>query len=157
MLVWTEWDTTMLSDNTKRRDEWREMGFFCDRDDQRKEWRFLGSMLGLLGFRDTLLDYIEDPVNDYQSEHEHYGPNWCLEIMTWPEPGFDHHAIRGSILDLKRLADIVEKKLVGARPGQTICIKDEFATDTPYSLILDVRDKDFDPAEADPVISRGLE
>ena len=144
----------MPSDATKRREEWRELGFFCDRDDQKKEWRLIGSRLGLLGFRDVLLDYVEDTSNDYQSEHEHYGPNWCLEIMTWPEAGFDDHAIRGSLMDLKRLADIVETKLVGAKPGQTISIKDEFVTNTLYALVLDVREDGFDPAEADPVIPK---
>src|SRR5579872_6951271 len=90
------------------------------------------------------------PANDYQSEHDHYGPNWCLEIMTWLEAGFDDHAIRGSLADLKRLADIVDTKLVGAKRGQTISIKDEFVTSTPYVLVLDVREDGFDPADADP-------
>ncbi len=46
------------------------------------------------------------------SEHKHYG---ALEVMTWTTAGFDHHAIRGSLLDLRRLASFVEAKLADAR------------------------------------------
>jgi len=31
--------------------------------------------------------------------------------MTWPEAGFDHHAIRGSLTDLARLAELIEENL----------------------------------------------
>ncbi len=48
------------------------------------------------------MEYASDPGNDYQSEHEHYGPYSYLEIMTWPEPSFDDHAIRGPLPDLMR-------------------------------------------------------
>ena len=73
--------------------------------------------------------------------------------MTWPEPGFDHLAVRGSLLDLKRLAAIVEAKVGAAKPGETICIRDEFSANTPYTLLLEVREDGFDPAEADPMLS----
>src|ERR1700730_4707867 len=148
----------MPSDATNQatRREWRELGFFYNRNDELKTWRLIGSRSGLLRFRDALLEYAGDPSNDYQSEHEHCGPNWYLEIMTWPEPGFDDHAIRGSLMDLKRLADIVDTKLVGAQPGETICIKEEFATNTLYALVLGVREEGFDPAEADPIIPKEL-
>jgi hypothetical protein len=64
----------MPSDGTNQatRREWRELGFFCDRNDQKKEWRLIGSRSGLLRFHDALLEYVDDPCNDYQSEHEHY-------------------------------------------------------------------------------------
>ena len=90
------------------------------------------------------------PSNDYQSEHAHFGPYWYLKIMTWPEPGFDDHAIQGSLPDLERLATIIEAKLATAQPGDEICIRDEFAPNTPYALVLEVRKDGFDPAQADP-------
>jgi hypothetical protein len=136
------------------RREWRDLGFYYDRNDQTREWRLVGSRSGLLRFRDALLEYVDDPGNDYKSEHEHYGPYSYLEIMTWPEPGFDHHAIRGSMPNLKRLAAIVEAKLAVAQAGEAVCIREEFAANTPYALILDVREDDFDPAQADPMLPK---
>ena len=144
----------MLSDATNQatRREWRELGFFYDRDDRNKVWTLTGSCAGLLRFRDALCSYVADPRNERTSEHEHYGPYGYLEIMTWPTPGFDDHEIRGSLADLARLAAVVEKQLAAARPGSKIRIQEEFATDSPYVLILDVRENGFDPASAD----RGL-
>jgi len=101
--------------NEATRREWRELGFFYDRNDQQKLWELIGSRSGLMRFRDALSEYAEDPNNDYESEHKHYGPYLYLEIMTWPEPGFDDHAIRGSLPDLKRLAAI-ERLMRGLHP-----------------------------------------
>ena len=136
-----------IRERTRR--EWRELGFFYSRDEETKVWKLVGSRSGLLGFRDVLLEYADDPSNDYKSEHEHYGPNY-LEIMTWPEPGLDDHAIHGSLTDLRRLAAIVEGRLGRSQAGEVIRIRDEFAANSPYALILDVREDDFDPARADP-------
>ena len=143
--------------NQATRREWRELGFFHGRNDQTRAWKFIGSQSGLLRFRDALLAYVADPGNIEKSEHEHYGPYSYLQIMTWPEPGFDHHAIRGSLSDLKRLAAIVEAKLAEAHAGEVVCIWDEFAANTPYGLILEVREDGFDPAEADPLLPKEFE
>jgi hypothetical protein len=72
--------------------------------------------------------------------------------MTWPEPGFDDHAIHGSLADLKRLAAIVENRLAVAQLGDSVCIQGEFAANSPYALILEVREDDFDPALADSTL-----
>jgi hypothetical protein len=69
--------------------------------------------------------------------------------MTWPDAGFDGNAIRGSLTGLARLAELVEAKLATAEPGSRIVIRDEFAANSPYSLVLDVRADGFDPASAD--------
>ena len=143
--------------NQWTRREWRELGFFYDRNDQTKAWRLIGSRSGLMRFRDALLTYVADPGNKQKSEHEHYGPYSYLEIMTWPEPGFDDHSIRGTLPDLKRLATIVEAKLAVAHAGEVVCIRDEFAANTPYALILEVREDGFDPAEADPMLPKEFE
>jgi len=145
----------MPSDATNKmtRREWRALGFFYDRNDETKVWRIVGSRSGLLRFRDVLLEYADDPNNDYKSEHEHYGPCY-LKIMTWPEPGFDDYGIQGSLADLKRLAVIVENRLAATQVGDSFCIKDEFAANNPYALILEVREDDFDPARADPMLPK---
>ena len=83
---------------------------------------------------------MDDPRNGTKSEHQHYGPYMYLEVMTWPEAGFDAHAIRGPLADLTRLAKLIEAKLATAHPGH-----DEFAIDSPYALILDLREDGFDP------------
>ena len=95
---------------------------------------------------------MADPRNALESEHEHYGPYSYLEIMTWPEVGFDDHAVRGSVADLARLAVLIETKLATARAGSSVIIQEEFATDSPYALVLDVREDGFDPATADPML-----
>lgn len=144
----------MPSDATNKatRQEWRELGFFYDRDDQGKVWRLTGSRAGLLRFRDALLSYVADPRNTLKSEHEHYGPYGYLEVMTWPEAGFDAHAIRGPLADLGRLASLIEDKLAAARPGSAVRIREEFAPESPYALVLEVKEDGFDPATADPLL-----
>ena len=142
--------------NQMTQKEWRELGFFYDRDDTTKVWKLTGSQSGLLQFRDALLAYAADSSNDYTSEHAHYGPYMYLEIMTWPEAGFDEHAIRGSLPDLQRLATIIGVQLAKAQPGETIRIQSEFAVHSPYALILVVREDGFDPVEADPLFSKNI-
>jgi len=136
--------------NESIREDWRDLGFFYNRNDQDKTWTLTGSRAGLLRFRDALLAYAADPRNALKSEHEHYGPYSYLEVMTWPEAGFDRHAIRGPLADLARLAGLIEDKIAKARPGSSVRIREEFATDSPYALLLDVREDGFDPASADP-------
>jgi hypothetical protein len=148
----------MPSDATNQmtRREWRELGFFYDRDDEAKVWKLIGSRSGLLQFRDALLEYAANSSNDYESEHEHLGPYSYLEIMTWPEAGFDEHAIRGSLPDLERLATFIEARLAEAQPGQIIRIQSEFAANSPYALIMEVREDGFDPAEADHLLPKKI-
>jgi hypothetical protein len=141
--------------NEATRREWRELGFFYDRDEVSREWRVTGSRSGLLRLRDLLLAYVADPRNRAESEHEHYGPYQYLEVMTWSEEGFDDHAIRGPLSDLERLARIIEGRVTEAAPGATIRIREDFAASSPYSLVLEVREDDFDPATADSALADG--
>ena len=85
--------------NRRTRQEWRELGFFYDRDGETRIWKLIGSRACLLRFRDELLLYVANPKNALKSEHGRYGPYSYLEIMTWPEAGFDDHAIRGPLED----------------------------------------------------------
>ena len=141
----------MLSDATNQatKREWRELGFHYHRDDQRKVWKLTGSRAGLLHFRDALLSYVANPRNALKSEHRHYGPYSYFEIMTCPEAGFDRRAIRGRLEDLARLAKLVESKLATATVGTSVRISEEFASDSPYALVLNLREDGFDPASAD--------
>ena len=134
-------------DQIKQR--WRQLGFFCEIDEQKKVWTLTGSRAGLLYFPDLLLGYVNDPKHATDGEHEHYGPYGSLQVMTWSEPGFDGHGIRGSLDDLTRLAELIEAKLASVQPGETIRIRDEYAPTSPYALLLDVRAGGFDPAASD--------
>jgi len=135
--------------NEQIKRKWRELGFFCELDDQKRSWILTGSRTGLLSFRDLLLKYVADPRNEPKGEVRQYGPYGSLELMTWPDPGFDGHVIRGSFADLTRLAGLVETKVRAAKPGSQVRIREEYSTDSPYALVLDVRADGFDPAFAD--------
>jgi len=132
--------------------EWRELGFFYDCDDQTKVWTLTGSRTGLLRFPAALLSYVADPCKTQKSEHEHYGPYMYLVVMTWPDAGIDGHAIFGPLADLARLAKLVEAKLAMARPGSSFAIRAEFAADSAYALAFDLREEGFDPATADTLL-----
>ena len=129
--------------------QWRKLGFFCELDTEKRVWTLTGSRAGLLYFPDLLLGYVNDPKNAESGHKEHFGPYGSLEIMTYPEAGFDGHAIRGSLTDLERLASLVEEKLALAQPGEPIRIREEFAAASPYTLQLNIRADGFDPAVAD--------
>ena len=137
----------MTEDQIKQK--WRELGFFCELDDQKRVWTLTGSRAGLLYFPDILLGYVNDPQNALDGANKHYGPYGSLEIMTWPDAGFDGHAIRGSLVALTHLAELIEVKLASAEPGSPIPIREEFAPESRYTLLLDVRADGFDPASAD--------
>ena len=135
--------------NERVKQQWRELGFFCELDDQKRLWTLTGSRSGLLYFPDLLLGYVSDPKNGRDGEKKNYGPYGSLEIMTYSVAGFDGHAIRGSLTDLTRLAELVEAKLATAEAGSPIEIREEYAPESPYTLVLDVRADGFDPASAD--------
>ncbi|MBI4600906.1 MAG: hypothetical protein HY721_03000 [Planctomycetes bacterium] len=144
----------MSSEATHRatRLEWRKLGFFYCRDDEAKEYRLVGSRPGLLMFRDLLLEYVADPRNQMQAEHAHYGPYMYLKVMTWPNAGIDAIAIRGTLVDLRRLAQLIESQLRETQPGSVRQIGSQYSADSKYSLVLDVRGEDFDPSSADPLL-----
>jgi hypothetical protein len=129
--------------------QWRQLGFFCELDDQKKVLTLTGSRAGLLYFPDLLLGYVTHPQYASDGAREHYGPYGSLQVMTWPEAGFDGKAIRGTLTNLASLAELVSAKLASAEPGESIRIRDEFAPDCRYTLLLEVRADGFDPASAD--------
>jgi len=137
-----------LKGDTRR--EWRELGFFYDRDDASKEWLLVGSRDGLLRFAGLLRAYVADPRNATRSEHDHYGPYTYLELMTWPKAGIDGHAICGPLAALDGLASLVEAKVGAMKPGARARIGDEFAPGTSYTIVLELRDDGFEPSSIDP-------
>lgn len=131
------------------RQKWRELGFFCELDDEKRIWVLTGSRAGLLFFPDLLLGYVNDPSNATEGSKKHYDPYGSLQIMTWHEAGFGGNAIRGSLVALTHLAELIEAKLASAQAGERLRIREEFSPTSPYSLVLDVRPDGFDPASTD--------
>jgi hypothetical protein len=128
---------------------WRKLGFFCEVDAEKRVWTLTGSRAGLLYFPDLLLGYVNDPANASDGSKQHYDPYGSLEIMTYPDAGFDGRAIRGSLAALTHLAELVEQRLAIAEAGEEIKIREDFAEGSPFALVLDVRADGFDPAAAD--------
>ena len=129
--------------------EWRELGFYYDRNDELREWRIEGSLAGLNQFSARLAAYSTDPRNATLSEHEHFGPYWYLEVGTWHEPVITDHWIAGTLDQILALAELISRSLDDACPGTQMTLREDFSPGSAYELRLIVREPDFDPARAD--------
>ena len=136
--------------NKGTRKEWRELGFYYDRNDSDYEWLLLGSKKGLLSFAKAIGRYAENPANAGISEHEHFGPYWYLELGTWNEPTITDHWIAGPLDCLAELAQEMENRILGAAVGDRISFRELFAPKAPYEFTLAVQPEDYDPARSDP-------
>jgi hypothetical protein len=139
-----------VNDTTIR--EWRELGFFYDRDDVCHEWKFIGSREGLLQFVNLLQKYAANPRNDKISEHDHYGPYLYLKIVTWTEPLIGED-IRGTLSDFKKLAKLVSSKIEASKTGEVFTIGKEYFAKNEFVLKFFVKESGFDPAQADALLS----
>lgn len=135
--------------NEMTRKEWRELGFFYDRDDAAKEWRLIGSVEGLLKFADILHDYASNPKNEGLSEHDHLGPYMYLKIGKWNVPVITDDWMAGTLGDLLRLSSVLKEALESAKENDMMKFKNVFSPLSSYELILEVRNKFFDPPSAD--------
>jgi hypothetical protein len=136
--------------NQVTRAEWRELGFFYDRDDAAKRWRLVGSKTGLQRFATALSQFASNPRNERQSEHEHLGPYMYLEIGSWPEPEITEHWIAGPLPALNRLSTEIRSRVPLAREDDVLLFRQSFSPGSPYELSLEVRTEAFDPASEDP-------
>lgn len=136
--------------NRATRQEWRELGFYYDRDDSERAWILKGSKQGLLKLSEILKAYTQNNHKSGKSEHIHLGPYMYLKIITWNEAHIGEQGVYGSQKDLKRLANQIEGKLMEASPNQIFEVAEEYAGDKDYSMTLYVMREDFDPAEVDP-------
>jgi hypothetical protein len=135
--------------NALIRDQWRELGIYYERNDALQEWWLIGCRAGLLAFTRQLTNYTDDPRNELPSEHEHFGPYGYLKVMTWPTPGIDADSIHGSVGDLRRLTAIIAENVKTMRTGEILKIRTQYAPDAEYTIVLDLRPDDFDPASLD--------
>jgi hypothetical protein len=135
--------------NEATRQEWRELGFFYDRDDGTKEWLIRGSRAGLLEFSRILREYSKNPGRQQLSEHDHLGPYMYLEIGTWSARVIDDHWIAGPPEDFGVLSALIAERLSKAKEGDMLRLREVYAPASPYELRLEVCGDEFDPAAAD--------
>jgi len=141
----------MPSDAAKEstRRAWRALGFFCGRNDTAKEWRIVGSVKGLRKFAAEIRKYASNPANDRLSEYTQFGPAMNLEVGTSHQTEITEQWIGGPLVELLRLATLIERSAQDNVVGKRIALRSNFSPLAPYELILDVRDDAFDPALAD--------
>ena len=130
---------------------WRKLGFFCGRNDAAKEWRIVGSVAGLRKFAAEVRKYASNPAHDRLSEYTQFGPAMNLEIGTSHQTEITEQWIGGPLVDLLRLATLIEQSAQHNVVGKCIALRSNFSPMASYELILDVRDDAFDPALADSV------
>ena len=135
------------------RHEWRELGFYYRSNEQEQAWHLHGSRVGLLKFADRLEDYARSSAHIRPSEHEHLGPHRYLTLITWPEPRIDNRGVWGSSADFQRLATMIREACRSAASGQTCRIRERYAEDAAYALLLHFHSDEFDPASLDPQLS----
>jgi len=145
----------MPSDAAKEstRRAWRALGFFCGRNVTAKEWRIVGSVKGLRKFAAEIRKYASNPANDRLSEYTQFGPAMNLEVGTSHQTEITEQWIGGPLVELLRLATLIERSAQDNVVGKRIALRSNFSPLAPYELILDVRDDAFDPALADPTCS----
>ena len=73
--------------------------------------------------------------------------------MTSEKPSISEQAIEGNLADIDRLADLINKKLENAKPGDSFSVGKEYSEDVEASLIFEVKEEGFDPASADKLIA----
>jgi hypothetical protein len=129
-------------------EEWRLLGFYHELDQDRRIWRLCGSRSGLLGLARLITRYSESNTVSAHAEPLQLGPYGDLQVRFWERPGIDDESIHGSPDDLHRLAQLVEGGLADAQPGAKVVIGPEYAADAECSLLFEVMDDDFDPADA---------
>lgn len=131
---------------TKTIQEWRDLGFHYDRDEDHRVWTLTGSVAGLSRFSDILRRFASDPRNDVLFEHEHYGPYGYLKIINVPsEQGFNSNAIFAPRREFAKLAALIDSRLTNAKPGTSFDLSSDFAPDSEFELRLIVAPVDFDP------------
>jgi len=136
--------------NRATREEWRELGFYYEIQEEPPCWRFIGSSAGLARFVALLDEYVRDSRNEVLAEHEHYGPYMYLKIQTAELPELDRQSIRGSLANLARLRDLIATGLNNLGPGQSFEVGPEYSESVQLPLRFEVRGAEFDPAAADP-------
>jgi hypothetical protein len=100
---------------------------------------------GLRKFASEIRKYASSPANDQPSEYTQFGPAINLEVGTLHQSEITEQWIGGPLVDLLRLATLIERSAQDNVVGKRIALRPNFSPMSPYELILDVRDDTFDP------------
>ncbi len=125
--------------------EWESLGFYYTFDKKQNCWIFTGSKKGLLNFCNVLDEYVKNPVHKDISEHEHYGPDSYLKLITWNYPIIKESGIYGRLEDFKKLSDFL-KYVLWSNKRKEIVIDKEFSEKNECYILLKIMNKNFDPA-----------
>jgi len=101
-----------------------------------------------MGFARLIARYAESATLPSDARPLQLGPDGDLQIKLWERPGIDDESIHGSPDDLRRLALLVDSRLADMWPGGSVLLGPEYAGDVELSLLFEVMDDDFDPADA---------
>lgn len=132
------------------RKEWRELGFYYETDEQKKEWPFAGSKKGLLNFI-SCIDELE--FENGLSKDSHFGPYSYLKLMTWDKPYIDLKLIAGREEDFETLKQIYKERVGITDIGGEFIIDKEYSLDSSASLRVKIMNDRFDPVSMDPQLS----
>jgi len=130
-------------------EEWRELGFYYDRNDEKKSWNLYGDKLGLNNLCNIIEEYVSAKENESVSEHEHLGPHQYFKIVTWSEPMITNQGIFGSFADLRSFAEMLKSRLAPANENDHFTIGNEFSETGGYNIICHIMPDGFDPASLD--------
>ena len=133
-------------------EEWRALGFYHEPDQAHHVWRLVGSVSGLRTIVRMLASQADKATGETLPAPLVVGPFDDFYIRVWERAGIDDESIHGSADDLRRLSEIIEEKLGGAAVGAEIAIGNEYAANLEYTLLIAVRDEEFDPASQVPAI-----
>jgi hypothetical protein len=133
--------------NTKIQKEWRQLGFYYERDDTALEWKIIGSKEGVYGFCKLLEDYSMDKRFQGISEDKHFGPYSYLKFMTWHRPKIGKEEICGQLEDFHFLSEIVRNKILEKK--EIFNIDKEFSNENEYLIKFVIKEDNFDPSSFD--------
>lgn len=128
---------------------WKELGFYYEYNDEKREWHIYGDRMGLEKFGRAITAYCISPKNVVVSEHIHLGPYQYLKIVTWDEPRICDQGLFGSLEDLSRFTHIFETKLGLAKANDVFVIGEEYSETNTADLLVHVMETGFDPSSMD--------
>lgn len=134
------------------REDWRELGFYYEYNNDEKCWILQGSRSGLMGFCDMLIEYSINPRNNKLGEHEHFGPYRYLEVLTSDKPEINEHAICGTLNDILRLAGILRGRLNSSADGDSFVVDSEYSESNHSVLRLEILGEGVNPSTLDPLL-----
>jgi hypothetical protein len=143
----------MLRNITK--EDWRILGYYYGRDDDGRRWTFIGSKNGLRQFCVQLEDYASRARNHSTGAHDHWGPYMYLTIATSDVPAITKDNIRGSVVDLQRMSELVKRGIQETAVGGSFVIGEQYCSDCEYRMQFCIKEYGFDPAVADEQLWAG--